>query len=84
MQVYLCAYEIGKKINLKVIKLFIIKKGIVLFELLRTKKKVCYICIYMSDFLQKSLTEAVLATIEDRYAYFYLVGLFSHLMLSLP
>ena len=33
---------------------FIIKKGIVLFELLRTKK-VCY--IYVSDFLQKSLTD---------------------------
>ena len=83
MQVYLCAYEIGKKINLKVIKLFIIKKGIVLFQLLRTKKK-GLLYLYMSDFLQKSLTEAVLATIEDRYAYFYLVGLFSHLMLSLP
>ena len=33
-----------------------IKKRILLFELLRTKK-VCYIYIYVSDFLQKSLTE---------------------------
>ena len=38
-------------------KTFIIKKGIVLFELFRTKKRFDIIDLYASDFLQKSLTE---------------------------
>ena len=58
MQVYLCAYEIGNK-RFNGDKTFIIKKLFYLNSFVQ-KKKVCYIYRYVSDFLQKSLTDLTL------------------------